>query len=35
MFTEMSTQSKKRLAEIETNDHINFDDFLAQYFRQQ
>ncbi|HIB61856.1 MAG TPA: glutamate--cysteine ligase, partial [Methylococcaceae bacterium] len=35
MFTEMSTQSKKRLAEIETNDHISFDDFLAQYFRQQ
>ncbi|MEO1885206.1 MAG: glutamate--cysteine ligase, partial [Methylococcales bacterium] len=35
MFTEMSIQSKKRLAEIETNDHMSFDDFLAQYFQQQ
>jgi glutamate--cysteine ligase len=34
-FTEMSIQSKKRLAEIETNDHMSFDDFLAQYFQQQ
>lgn len=35
MFFRMSIQSKKRLVEIEKNDHISFDDFLAQYFKEQ